>query len=319
LAAVVTDDQLAKLAPFVGVESAEDVRAVADYRGEVEAVCPIHRDTRRSFGFNLRTGEWICRSYCGGGADIQDVIDMEFMWVPPDGRIAKKMVSRAEHLNGNHRLNLPKLATVKGWYNTLMDRDEQLEWLRQRRGINPWTAQRARIGYGEGVYKLPVFDEERRLVNVRSYDPAPKEDRRKIWSVKGCGSPPQLYPIGVLANAEPGDSVLFCEGEFDTLLALQSGVRAVTRTSAARSRWQPMWNDWLMDLHVYVCQDADRAGQAGNEIIAEGVAEVAASVHICHLPYEIKPAHGKDVSDFILEHGPTALGALMASAEREAT
>jgi DNA primase len=164
--------------------------------------------------------------------------------------------------------------------------------------------------------KIPIYDEGGELLNIRSYNPNPRADRRKIWSVRGYGSPPQLYPLRTLSRLQPGDSVLFCEGEWDALLALQSGITAVTRTAAARSHWQPDWTGYFVGLDVFICLDADVPGRKGAKIIGRGVNEVARSVREVRLPYRIRPKKGKDVSDLILEHGPDALRRAIKNSRR---
>lgn len=311
-----TDEQLEAMAPYAGVETAADMWALADaLGGEVRMHCVEHFDTRPSANVRPSTGEFFCHTE-QKGCSTRLLYEMRDSWIPVESmQVQKQKVHPRSSRTNGHSFHPPTLAAVRRWHVDLFGFDGNLEWLQQVRGISQATARRARLGW-DGYFKIPVFDVERDVVNVRSYDPNPRDGRRKIWSVKGCGSPPQLYPLGVLARAEPGDDVLFCEGEWDTLLALQSGVRAVTRTSAARSLWHEDWDDYFADLHVYVCHDADWAGQDGNEIVSESVRDVAASVHVCSLPYEVERRAGKDVSNLILERGPEALWDVMASADR---
>jgi len=312
-----TDEQLVAVAPYAnysGVETAQDIRAVAERTGgEVDIYCPMHADSRRSAQLNPEKGVWYCHAE-GRGSSIRLLVEMQDHWIPMQGRNALKV--HAPHLNGHaYRPQLPSGKEIKRWSIDLLANDKALNWLHRKRGVESATAQRARIGYEGGVFRLPVFDEQRRVVNVRSYDPSPRADRRKIWSVKGCGSPPQLYPVGMFERAQPGNAILFCEGEWDALLAIQHGLLAVTRTAAARSLWHAEWTDKFADLDVYVCHDADVPGQLGNEIVADAVEPVARSVHVCELPYPVHKKHGKDVSDLIMEHGPDALRHVLDTAE----
>ena len=43
--------------------------------GWVTALCPLHKETEPSFGFNLRTGAWCCFAGCGKGSAIDYVMN----------------------------------------------------------------------------------------------------------------------------------------------------------------------------------------------------------------------------------------------------
>ena len=178
------------------------------------------------------------------------------------------------------------------------------------------TAERGRIGWDGRFFKLPVFGPDRELINIRTYDPTPGMMRRKIWGIRGHNAP-VLYPLGVLGRVRSGDAIIICEGEWDALLALQSGYHAITRTGSAKV-WNPDWSDRFVGLRVFVCHDADDMGQEANDKVAESLASHAAEVSICQLPYPVEKKNGKDLTDYLREADTPelALGELMKGAER---
>lgn len=296
-----TVEQLALLGPYL--------EGKADELGEISMFCPMHNDSQPSASANVNRGVWFCQAGCGGGS-LRQLCDASDTWVRVVGRVGvRKTPTRSTSLQP-----LPTARQVASWHQNLMSNGDIHRWLRTKRGITANTAKRAHIGLN-GHVKIPVYDEDRNLVNVRTYDPDPVGRRRKIWSIKGRGIP-HLYPIGVLANASPGDKVMIVEGEWDALLLLQNGILAVTRTASATSLWREEWTDWFDDLEGYLCHDADSAGKAGDGIVANGIGGVVRGLWQCELPYRRKLKGGKDVTDLVLERGIQEVHHMMAKAER---
>lgn len=296
---MITDDHLAALAPYIAGQP--------DGRGETPMRCPLHDDVQASASLNIEKGVWYCHAGCGGGS-IEHLITGRDLWFPPRtlvGSITAPTVRPAR---------VPSLNQVKIWHRTLMRSRGVLARLRKLRGVEPLIAAKARLGWDRrgGVFKIPVFTPDRKIQNVRTYDPD-HGSRRKIWSVRGMGAP-YLYPIGVTDRANPSDAIVICEGEWDALRALQAGVLAVTQTGGTSAPWQPQWNPRFAGLRVFVCHDADRPGQEANLKVARQLTGVAASVQVCRLPYRIEPKHGKDLTDLLNENGDQAIWSLMEGA-----
>lgn len=282
-----------------------------DERGEVELYCPLHNDSRRSASLNVNMGVWYCHAGCGGSS-VRRLIEAEDTWVAAEGRVASSAVAYSA---GFRPVNHPTPAQVRAWHRRLLRDEDALSWLREARGITEQTVRKARVGYDGRLYKIPVYSPTRELWNVRTYDPDPGGVRRKIWGVKGMNAP-RLYPVGVLERTKPGDAIMICEGEWDTLLVLQAGYQAVTRTGAAKV-WRWEWPDSFEGLRVYLCHDCDTMGQVANEAVAAALAGIADSVSTCRLPYSIEDKNGKDLTDFLLEQDDPsmAIGRLMAEAD----
>lgn len=303
-----TTEQLEALQPLIA-------GARADERGEIEIYCPMHADTQRSASVNVHKGAWYCHAGCGGGSVRQLVLNKE-AWVPVDGRV--QVLAPGAAGGSSFRLPLPSLENVAHWHRRLMTREpEHLAWLREQRGITPSTLFRAQIGYDGKHYKLPVWSPMRRLWNVRTYDPSPRMGRSKMWNVRGWGKA-RLYPVGVLRRAAFGSDLLVCEGEWDTLLALQHGVQAVTRTDGAGKPWHDEWTSDFAGLNVYLAHDCDRAGADADEVVADALKDVARTYQ-CHLPFERRAVGGDDLTDYLLACEPDTRGAALRGLMQTAT
>lgn len=289
----VTNEQMEKLQPYLA-GSKEDAR------GEMEMFCPVHPDSRKSASVNFKKGMWYCHAGCGGGG-LRQLCDASDAWVAVDGRAVLSAAASAGHeaeelsLEGRDEYLLEE---AKEHHARLMEEPGQLRRLFRLRGIDRRTVLKARIGFDGRYFKIPILSPNRRLWNIRTYDPSPRFGRRKIWGVRGMNKG-RLYPAGVLDAAEEGESVLFCEGEWDTLLALQAGQLAVTTTSGAGKPWQSVWDVAFAGLDVYLCHDADHEGLKSNRIVGNALADIA-NVYECKLPYLVKESHGKDVTDYLI-------------------
>ena len=263
--------------------------------GEWDMYCPLHEDTKRSASLNVKEGVWYCHADCGGGR-VTQLIRQRDNWVAPatagsngsHSRGKKKASGAKEHVSD---------AMVAGWHSQLMTNKRALAWLKKHRGLVPDTLRQFEIGFDGRVYTIPVRSPEGELWNVRRYHPNPGE-RRKIWSVSGMGSP-RLYPMAVLDD-EPS-SIIVCEGEWDALLSIQKGYPAITRTGAA-DVWEAEWGQHFRDKVVYICHDMDTKGQSANRKVAQALQHVARDTRVIELPYEVVAKHGKDLTDFWLEH-----------------
>jgi DNA primase len=118
------------------------------------------------------------------------------------------------------------------------------------------------------------------------------QGRLKYLQIMG-GSTAGLYGADCLADRQ---AALFCEGEFDALIAQQEAgslVTAVTLGSATNrlaQRWLP---DLIHCRMILVTYDADEAGERG----AERLINISPRFHPIRVP------NGKDITDFYLSGG----------------
>lgn len=286
----ITGEQLDVLRPFlVGERPGSD--------GEWGMFCPLHPDTTRSASLNVEKGLFHCQA-CHEGGSVSQLVDLQDTFVPPDGRV-----------NGSHRATRPSVAPsdevspakVQGWQSALLDsHPARLEAVMEARGVNEETIRYFNIGWDadKRCYTIPVWSNKGKLWNVRRYDLKPRDNRRKMWSVKGMGSP-RLYPVQQILDKP--DYIIICEGEWDALLTIQHDFNAITRTGAA-DVWDDKWTKLFKGMTVFLAHDCDIKGQKANLELGERLAEIADEVRVLRLPYPVVEKGGKDLTDFWLEH-----------------
>lgn len=266
---------LAKLGKYlVGAPSAD---------GEWGMRCPMpdHPDNKRSASINFEKDIWYCQR-CQKGGPLTKLLDQ---------------IEDQDDLEAGRKPALPKPldpGDVRTYCKVLMSDIALIKRLQKRRGLSVQTLKDFDIGYDLVTrrFTIPVYDESGALVNIRKYDPDSTRGDKMI-SVFGHGHP-SLYPVQQLKGKGP---VVVCEGELDALTLIQNGFTAVTRTGAA-SVWLDQWSEYLFGREVYVCHDADAAGQAANAKVAQALKSVAGKVVVVDLGYEVKEKHGEDVTDF---------------------
>lgn len=291
--------QLDTLSPYLeGEEANED--------GEWGMHCPLHDDSKRSASLNIYSGLWYCQA-CELGGKVKDLIDR----IPVGGVEHNDSPKNKERSsNGDGKYLDP--SNAGNYHRALLSDDDALLAIIERRGLEYETLARYRIGWdsNQNAYTIPIFNGSGGLVNIRRYQLDPPGGRRKIWSVKGHGTP-TLYPIEQLEENE----IIICEGEWDALMTIQNGFAAVTRTGAA-DVWKDSWNGLFDGKVVRLCHDMDTKGQKANKKLMRALEEHAKEISIITLPYEITDKHGKDLSDYWLE-GHTPLDLLSLYQEPE--
>jgi hypothetical protein len=258
--------------------------------GDIDMICPLHDDARRSAVVNFKTREWNCFASCGGGT-LDLLLKQRAEWLPANREPG------TTSSNGDKR-PFPDSARLDGWQSALLGNSDLLEWLEIRRGLNPDTLQRYGIGWNGQRFTIPVYDDAGKLVNIRQYSHT-LDPKMKNWP--GWGSPPRLYPINIFLD-DPKE-VMICEGELDALICNQQGLPAVTGTSGAKStgRWRENWSDWFKGLTVYVCFDRDADGRRATRRIVDKLSNIAGKLLVIDLPYPM--GSRKDLTDFFIDGG----------------
>lgn len=185
--------------------------------------------------------------------------------------------------------------------------------LRQR-GVTDEMIRSARLGFHDGRITIPVFDTQKRVVNIRRYLPgAPGPE--KMRNTKGY-SGPHVYQLDQVVQHE---KVWLCGGEMKALVAgamlNQSGVGACCVT-AGEGSWSPSFNRFFKGKTVYVCMDVDLGGLTAARKLAEVLVGIAAKVFIIRLPLDEEKYPKGDINDYVGAEKATAadLLSLMESA-----
>jgi hypothetical protein len=251
--------------------------------GEIGVHCPFHSDAKPSMSINAKTGLWKCFS-CGAGGSMADFyMDMHGV----DLATAKAAVDKGQFL--------PTVddTEIDEWHCDLLDDSERVDWLTEHRGISLKTIKKFHIGWDGNRYTIPIYDQARRVVNVRRYDPSGSGSNKVISYAAGYGAS-RLFPLSVFERK----TVVVLEGEMDTLLAHTLGLPAVTSTGGAGT-WKENWNRYFVGKVVYICYDIDEQGKKGAIRVAKQLSKVAKEVHVVTLPKDGMPDNG-DFTDYIL-------------------
>lgn len=184
---------------------------------------------------------------------------------------------------------------VAGWCLALWRADGLLRFLRNKRGLSLDTLVRWELGWDGFRVTIPIRGWHGEVVNARCYRPHATADTPKIISYRRGYGEARLWPPSSVWG-QPDEPIVLCEGEMDTLVALQAGLRALTSTGGARSFAQG-WVPWFASQRVWIAYDRDRAGAAGAARVADLLAGTAAEVRILRLPV---PRSGKDMTDLFL-------------------
>lgn len=238
---------------------------------QVQNECPFCGKAKHLY-FNAATTKWDCKR-CG---ETGNLLTMKRRL----GDIKVEVRSASDYIfyrGPRDSQRLPGERPPAGIDLKLHDRlmsgkaPDVLSYLKDVRGFTDTTLERFKIGVMGKGSKLFVsiphyFDGELICVKFRSVPPAKKFFAR--W--KDC--PSVLFNgdcLKGLDKLKPNERrVAVCEGEFDAMALVQLGYERVvsTTTGAGRSDWPA---HWLAPLDpattVYLCYDADEAGEEGAE------------------------------------------------------
>jgi len=290
--------------------------------GEWEAYCPLHEDSKRSASFNFEKGVWHCFAGCQGGT-IQELAqkfadEAESVGEATRGGFVDEPVdldSERTRRRGGGSTGHVSDASVSGWHEALLGNPDALAYLAKERGLSLKTIKRFSIGWDrtQKAFTIPIRAMDQSLYNVRRYRPATSSKRSQYWNIKGMGKR-RLFPEGVLAEA---DDILLCEGEWDCILANQMGFPAVTSTGGA-ANWTQEFNPLFEDKRVTIMYDADETGDAGARRAAHNISKFAREVRLAALPFDKKPEHGDDLTDYVIrdEMGQEELSGLLREAKQ---
>jgi putative DNA primase/helicase len=283
---------------------------VRDEGEETRAFCPLCEDpgasNSPSASFNFNADRWNCLKTDGHGGTVGKLVrDLELE--VPRGRIIHRNVSRPSDAQP-----LPSAEDVELWHKKLLDDVELVADLEDTRGWSVATLKRFQIGWNERDFRftIPIHDAEGRLVNVKRYRPGVIPPEPKMKGVFGHNKA-AIFGYDTLRQ---NNTILWCAGEPDRILAVQEGFPAVTQTGGEIKRFLPEWGPLFEGKTVYVCYDADDAGRAGADRTIEVLSQHALAVYRVNLP---EVSRGYDITDLLMEEGPAALQSYLDTAELE--
>lgn len=274
---------------------------------ERSARCIFHDDNNPSMSVNVEEGIFYCHNdACGARGDFIDfycrVRSLTFREALGElaVRVGIEFKREADPEEG-----VIDEAIVEANHERLLNTDNALRKLEERRGITEDTVRAWELGHDGRRYYIPIRDEVGRCVNIRRYDPDASDSTAKMISWRRGFGAARIWPFSSLDRVRGGDDefVLITEGEMDCLVALQMGFAAMTATGGAGT-WRSTWNHYFRGVDVVICYDADEAGHRGAVNVARNLRGVASSVRIVRLPLTEPP--GADLTDYFIGHGMTS-------------
>lgn len=272
----------------------------------ISGLCPFHKDTHNSFGFNKETLRWVCFAPSCGKGSVFDFLMLS------SGKNFKDTLFELGDKVGISRpfSSKPKRPPireelVKQWQRNL--NDEVLRYLREKRGLSDATIKKYQIGWDVKRQRntIPIRDNRGNLVNIRLHNA--KKDPKIINYTEGkwkYGSPARLYGLDALVKHK-GKQVIICEGEWDRLLLQQENLMAVTSTHGC-SVFRPEWIPFFKDKDVIVIYDCDSEGQTAVNTI---VLKAFKNSEISSIRNVLLPLKGdkddKDITDYLHTRGFT--------------
>lgn len=294
--------------------------ATSDGSGQIYLPCPVHGgDKESAFSVGIGQDNWpqlTCHTRCADEIETDRKAwyakaraKLVAAGVPADALVptsGKPRRSRAPSGTTSPSAPRTKRAAKKpstppdpkkvDWWARQL-RDEQADELAELRGLPVSWIRAAKVGWNGRRYTLPVWDVRTgELVDFTRYHPNPPGDEAKMMHrVGGTG---RLYaPKGT--GQELFDSstlVVFCEGQWDTLVAKRRGFNAVGTTGGAGNVPAAELLEPLRGCKVVMVFDCDDAGVKGADKWARRLThELGCDVRICDLGLP----KGGDVSDFL--------------------
>ena len=203
---------------------------------------------------------------------------------------------------------------VYNWRRKLAETADVRAYLMSERGLSTEIIEEYGLGYDGRAIRFPLWeDEDLWLFNQATYRYWPDPWRvdakgKEVW--KRSGAAAALYP-----HLPPGEAIIVCEGELDTLIGRQHGLPTVTSTTG--TSWSVDWNRLVIGKRLAIVYDT---GEASLKIARRRAADFRAA-GIEAWPVDLGlDAKGEDLTDWFMRYGRSAadLIALIRSERRAA-
>ena len=263
------------------------------------------QDSNPSFTVNLGSGAYLCNA-CGAKGNIHTFymltrgLDRQDAWYALGDALGIERPVDADSRPGID----PGLPTIYH-KNLLSLKGVDRDVLTDKRGLTEATLSRFQIGWDNERVTIPIYDEYNELVNIRRYKWDSYEDSSKMTSyvdeMSNTYGEDRIYGIENLFN-ENITEVVWCEGEWDRLIAEQLGLPACSSTAGAdnfRTEWFKLIKK---KKRIYVCYDNDDAGRRATEYIVDNLRS-SMEVWVVNWPKDWRKKG--DITDIVVKDGYT--------------
>lgn len=278
---------------------------------EVKSQCPfteLHlagQDRNPSFTVNLESGVYFCNA-CGSKGNMHTFycatrhVDKQEGWFALGDALG---LERPTDIDSRPMID-PALPSK--YHQALMQSTGVIrDVLRDKRGLTDETLNKFMIGWDGERITIPIYDENCELVNLRRYKWNSYEDSTKMINYEdqfgNAYGENRVYGIEHLTD-DRCKAIVWCEGEWDRLVAEQLGIPACTMTAGANN----FRIEWLKLLkrkkRIYICYDNDAAGKRATEFLVEQLRGTT-EVYVVNWPAEWREKG--DITDYIVKDGKT--------------
>lgn len=278
---------------------------------EVKSQCPfteLHlagQDRNPSFTVNLESGVYFCNA-CGSKGNMHTFycatrhVDKQEGWFALGDALG---LERPTDIDSRPMID-PALPSK--YHQALMRSTGVIrDVLRDKRGLTDETLNKFMIGWDGERITIPIYDENYELVNLRRYKWNSYEDSTKMINYEdqfgNAYGENRVYGIEHLID-DRCKAIVWCEGEWDRLVAEQLGIPACTMTAGANN----FRIEWLKLLkrkkRIYICYDNDAAGKRATEFLVEQLRGTT-EVYVVNWPAEWREKG--DITDYIVKDGKT--------------
>ena len=278
---------------------------------ELKAQCPftqLHlagQDRTPSFTVNLGSGAYLCNA-CGSRGNIHTFymltrgLSKQDTWYELGDAL---QLERPVDIDSRPAIDPGLPATL---HKSLMESSGVIrEILRDKRGITDATLVRFLIGWDNDRVTIPIYDEHNELVNIRRYKWNSFEGSTKMINYEdqlgNTYGENRIYGVENLINKEL-DAILWCEGEWDRLVAEQNGMPACTATAGAdnfRTEWLKLIKN---KKRIYICYDNDDAGKRATEYLVDNL-RGELEIYVVQWPKDWREKG--DITDYFVADGHT--------------
>ena len=225
----------------------------------LRSICPFHSEKSPSFIYNPKTYTFHCFGACSRSYDIIDVFMLKGLtYLESVQKLFKESDTKYSFgelkVKTKHQYKYPKEVICN-------NKDKVYDYLGMRK-ISKTTVDYADIRQDEHDNVVFNFYDSNDVLTLVKYRPSRKIEKGEIktWCQKDADTSPILFNMNRININSP---LLICEGEIDSLSAIESGyLNAVSvPLGAGNFGWMEENWDWLQQFEqIIVCSDNDDAG-----------------------------------------------------------
>ncbi|NQU68800.1 MAG: AAA family ATPase [Candidatus Marinimicrobia bacterium] len=282
--------------------------------------CPFHKDTTQSFSVNIDTGLWFCHS-CNSKGNAYQFAKLVGEDPTPyrngfdGGKIDNMTLSTGKTNNGltvacsTMEVDPDTMKLALKYNRHLLDNFSTIKH------PIPWLIEVVKnllIGYCEyeSRFTFPHFNESGKVINIKYHK---SESGEQPYSIPGHGEN-RLYPLNLLNDYDPDQSLIYCEGEKDCVTLISQGFQAVTNTTGAGSiprDLSPLNNV----KHIPILLDNDIPGKNGSIKNAEALKAQFPEMKVDVIHWLDRFPDKYDVTDFFTTEDPAEFEEILSNVQ----